>query len=138
VAKGKHYDYEVFGDSSRYSGAQATWSSGEGHSQIGGEFGYMKGNTAQNEYSLLRLFSYWDQLPGGCPIGFVSGDVVYVGYDQAIYGEDRSLFISLGVGKKFLDDTLELKLSGDYSNDPYFDEDLRGLLTASYRFGRSL
>lgn len=138
VAKAKHYDYEVFDDSSQYSGAQASWSTGTGHSQIGGEFGYMNGDKAQNDYYLVRLFSYWDQLPTGSPVGFVSGDMVFVGYDQAIYGEDSSLFISLGVGKKFLDDTLELKLSADYSNDPYFDQDLRGMLTASYRFGRSL
>jgi hypothetical protein len=138
VAKAKNYDYEVFNDSSRYYAAQATWSTGEGHSQVGGEFGYMNGNAAQNDYSLLRLFSYWDQLPDGCPVGFVSGDLVYVGYDQAIYGEDRSLFVSLGVGKKFLDNSLELKLSADYSHDPYFDEDLRGMLTASYRFGKTL
>ncbi len=138
VAKGKHYDYEVFDDSSQYAGAQATWSAGKGHSQIGGEFGYMKGDKAQNDYYLVRLFSYWDQLPASYPIGFVSGDVLFVGYDQAIYGEDSSLFISLGVGKKFLADTLELKLSADYSRDPYFDNDLRGMLTASYHFGRTL
>ncbi|MBW6520644.1 MAG: hypothetical protein K0A99_06480 [Desulfoarculaceae bacterium] len=138
VAKAKHYDYEIFDDSSRYSGAQATWSTGAGHSRIGGELGYMDGDTAQNDYTLFRLFSYWDQLPAGCPIGFISGDLLFVGYDQAIYGEDSSLFISLGVGKKFLADTLELKLSADYSRDPYFDHDLRGMLTASYRFGKTL
>lgn len=138
VAKAKQYDYQVLDDSSQYAAAQATWSSGGGQSQIGGEFGYMNGNAAQNDYYLLRLFSYWDQLPEGCPVDFVSSDAIIVDYDQAIYGEERSLFISLAAGKKFLDDTLELKLSGDYSKDPYFDEDLRGMLTASYRFGRVL
>jgi hypothetical protein len=137
VGKVKHYDYEVFDGSSKYYSAQAIWTK-EGHSQIGGELGFMNSDVAQNDYFLARIFSYWDQMAAGCPIDFISGDLVYVGYDQKIYDEDRSLFVSLGLGKKFLDDALELKVSGDYSSDPYFDKDLRGMLTASYRLGRSL
>lgn len=138
VGKAKNYDYKVFDDTSQYYSAQAIWS-GEKHTQVGGEFGYMKGDAAQNDYYLVRAYTYWDKVPAGCPVGFVSGDVVYIGYDEAIYGEDSSLFISLAAGKKFLaDEALELKLSGDYSSDPYFDNDLRGMLIASYRFGRTL
>jgi len=137
VGKVKHYDYEVLDDTSQFYSIQSTWS-GEGHSQVGGELGYMKGDVAQNDYYLVRLFTYWDQVSEACPLDFVSGDLVYVGYDQKIYDEDSSLFISLGLGKKFLDDALVLKVSGDYSVDPYFDNDLRGMLTASYRFGRTL
>jgi hypothetical protein len=137
VAKAKNYDYKVLDDTSQYFAGQATWLGGN-HSQVGAEFGYMNGNEAQNEYYLVRLFTFWDQMPGNCPVGFVSGDLVYVGYDQDIYGEDSSLFISLGAGRKFLEEALELKLSGDYSQDPYFDEDLRALLKASYHFGKEL
>jgi len=137
VGKGKNYDYQKLNDSSQYYAAQATWS-GEEHSQIGAEIGFMVGDTAQNDYYLVRIFTYWDQLTETCPVDFISSDLVYVGYDQSIYGEDSSLFLSLGTGKKFMDDALELKLSADYSNDPYFDQDLRGMLTASYRFGKSL
>jgi len=137
TAKAKHYDYEVFDDSSQYVSAQVSWS-GEGLTQVGGELGYMSGDAAQNDYVLLRLFGYCDQVKEILPIDFVSGDLVYVGYDQKIYNEDRSLFVSLGLGKTYLDDSLKLKLSGDYSSDPYFDNDLRGMLTASYRFGQTL
>jgi hypothetical protein len=136
VGKYKQYDYKVLDDTSPYYGAQATWSGAE-HRRIGGEVGFMKGDAAQNDYYLVRLFTYWDQLPAALPIGFVSGDVVYVGYDKAIYGEDKSTFVSLGAGQKFMDDALEVKLSADYSNDPYFDEDVRGMLTAGYHFGLS-
>jgi len=137
VAKAKHYDYDTRKDSSQYYGGQATWSS-DGNRQVGGELGYMDGDTAQNRYLLVRVFTYWDQLPASSPVGFVSGDLVYAAYDQEIYGQDNSLFLSLGVGKKFLDDALQLKLSGDYSSDPYFDDDLRGMLTISYRFSKDL
>jgi hypothetical protein len=111
---------------------------GEGQSQLGGELGAMNGDTPQNEYYLLRLFTYCDQVSKSLPINFISSDLVYVDYDQPIYGEDSSLFISLGTGKTFMDNALELKLSADYSSDPYFDEDVRGMLTASYNFGKSL
>ena len=137
LGKAKNYDYKEMADSSQYYAAQATWS-GTDRGQIGGELGYMVGDAAQNDYYLLRIFTYWDQLADTSPVGFISSDLVFVGYDQPIYGEDSSLFISLGTGKKFLEDALELKLSADYSNDPYFDKDLRGMLTASYRFGKSM
>ncbi len=137
VGKIKNYDYKVFDDSSQYFSAQATWS-GENLSQVGGEAGYMLGDAAQNEYYLLRFFTYIDQPFSSGLVDFISSDLVYVGYDQEIAGEDSSLFLSLGTGKRFMDDALELKVSADYSKDPYFDMDLRGMLTASYNFGKSL
>jgi hypothetical protein len=33
-------------------------------------------------------------------------------------------------------DKLSVKLSGDYSRDPYYDEDLRGTLTVSYNYAK--
>jgi len=136
TAKTKFYDYKVLDDKSQYYAVLATWA-GEGQSQLGAEIGYMLGDVAQNDYVLTRLFSYWDQL-AEAPLDFVSCEFVYVAYDQDIYGEDRSLFASIGTGQKFMDDALEVKISGDYSKDPYFDEDLRGMLTLSYQFGKSL
>ncbi len=137
VGKVKNYDYKLLDDTAQYYAAQLIFS-GEGLSQLGGEFGTMVGDTPQNEYYLLRLFTYCDQLGDSLPLDFVSSDLVYVSYDQPIYGEDSSLFISLGTGKKFMDNALELKLSADYSSDPYFDEDYRGMLTASYNFNTSM
>lgn len=136
TAKGKFYDYKVLDDNSQYYALLATWS-GEGQSQLGAELGVMQGDAAQNKYVLTRLFSYWDQL-AEAPLSFVSCELVYVAYDQNIYGEDSSLFASVGTGRKFMEDALEVKISGDYSKDPYFDEDLRGMLTLSYQFGKSL
>jgi len=137
TAKAKHYDYEVLDDTSQFYSGQIAWS-GEGMTQVGGELGYMSGDVAQNDYVLVRLFGYCDQVAEALPLDFVSSDLVYVGYDQPIFDEDSSLFISLGLGKTYLNDALKLKLSADYSSDPYFESDLRGMLTASYHFGQSL
>ena len=69
------------------------------------------------------------------PFSFLSADLVYTLYDEAIYGEDSSVFVSLGCGWN-LAESLALKASADYSMDPYFDEDLRGLVSLSYRYDR--
>ena len=137
VGKVKFFDYDLSNDKSMYYGAQATWTS-EGENQIGGELGFMAGDAAKDKYTLVRIFTYWGQMPEGCPLAFFSTDLLYVSYDQEIYGEDSSLSISLATGRSFLEDALEVKLSGDYGNDPYFDEDLRGMLTISYHFDRTL
>ena len=96
----------------------------------------MDGDADKDQYLLLRAFVYWDKLPEPLPLAFLSGDVVWVDYQEDIYNEDTALFLSLGGGWKFLDDALQVKLSGDYSSDAYFDEDVRGMLTVSYRLDR--
>jgi len=129
--KAKGYDYDQRDDNAQYYAALATWRMTE-RCSLGGEMGVMDGDADQDQYLLLRAFAYWDQLPSWLPVAFVSGDVIWVNYQEEIYNQDTSLFLSVGAGKRFLDDALEVKLSGDYSSDPYFDEDLRGMLTVSY------
>jgi hypothetical protein len=132
-AKVKHFTYRVNDNTADYFAGLLTWH-GADLTQIGGELGRMEGDVDKNTYTLSRLFFYWDQ-PGGRAASFISGDVVYALYDQAIYGEDSSFFASLGVGQRFLkEERLELKLSGDYSADPNFDSDVRGMLVMNYRF----
>jgi hypothetical protein len=135
--KAKLYNYETRGDSSRFYSALLNWFGGEEEdlTSAGGELGYMEGDAAANDFILTRLWFYLDrleQLAGG----FVTGDVVYVLYDEEIADEDTSLFLSLGAGRKFLRDALELKLSGDYSSDPFLEHDVRGMLVATYVFDR--
>ncbi len=131
-AKTKFYTYDVNSSSAAYYSGLITWH-GQDLTQIGGEVGTMQGDAADNKYILSRAFFYWDR-PAGLPLAFISGDLLYAAYDQPIYGQDNSFFASLGAGQRFLDDRLELKLSGDYSSDPYFDSDLRTMLVANYRF----
>ena len=126
----KHFEYnQRFGNADLLSGI-FTYKY-RIHNQLGLELGRMQGDTEENRYSLARGFFYLD-----LPPGFLSGDLMYVGYDEPLYGEDRSWFISLGGGCKFLGDRLTLRLSGDYSIDPYFDHDFRAMVVADYRFSR--
>ncbi len=130
--KGYHYD-EGDTDATYYYAGLLTWH-GEGLTQVGGELGRMDGDLDRDRYLLARAYFYCDQVGKALPFKFVTGDLVYAYYDQDIYNEDSSVFVSLGVGSNFLKDKLQLKLSGDYSADPYFDNDLRGLLSARYTF----
>ncbi|PKN12784.1 MAG: hypothetical protein CVU69_05320 [Deltaproteobacteria bacterium HGW-Deltaproteobacteria-4] len=132
-AKVKHFTYHVNDDTATYYAGLVTWH-GAALTQIGGELGTMQGDAAKNNYLLSRLFFYWDR-PNERLGSFVSGDLVYALYDESIYGKDSSFFASLGAGQRFFKDRLELKLSGDYSVDPNFDSDFRGMLVMNYRFG---
>jgi hypothetical protein len=133
--KAKNYDYDVRDEDSQYYAALTNWHA-SARCSLGGEVGAMNGDADQDDYLLLRAYAYWDQLPQQLPLSFLTGELVWVRYDEEIYNEDSSLFFSLGAGERFLDDALEVKLSGDYSSDPYFDDDVRGMLTVSYALDR--
>ena len=127
-AQVKHYDYDEQDETSVYYAGKATWR-WKGLSQIGAELGRMDGDTPENRYTLSRGYLYWDWAPM-----FASADLMYVWYDEPINSEQDAWFSSIGVGSRFLKDTLELKASGDYSADPFFDSDLRGMFTLRYLF----
>lgn len=125
-------------DTSTYASLLTVWHGDNGSNQIGGEVGYLAAGADVNDFILLRLYGYWDELPAALPADFVSADLLYTLYDQPIFGEDSSVFVSLGAGQSFLKEALKVKLSGDFSQDPYFDNDLRAMLTVTYTFDRSL
>ena len=127
-ARAKHFNYKERDENARYYAGLATWHLGS-PSQVGGEVGRMNGDTDDTTYTQVRGFFYHDMAPG-----FVSGDAVYVHYDADILGEGRSAFASLSGGMRFLEETLEVSLSGDYSADPYFDRDLRAMINVKYLF----
>lgn len=129
----KAYRYDN-NDSSQYVSAFLTHV-GDEHTQTGGEIGYMNGEAAKNNYLLLRLFTFQDQLSDRFWISFVSADALYTLYDEKINGEGSALYLSLGAGKKYWGDALDVKLSADYSDDPFYSSDLRGMLSATFHFG---
>jgi len=122
----KNYDYDKRFGSSQFYTLAAAWR-WRIFSEIGGELGRMQGHEAVNKYLLGRGYCYWN-----LSRGFLSGDVMHVRYDRAIYAQKSSWFVSLGGGTRFMDDALTLRLSFDYSSDPYFNRDVRALLRVSY------
>ena len=131
-AKFKYYEYDQINESAQYISALTVWR-WEKLSEWGAELGLMNGDGSGNRYFLGRTYVYKT-----LPPGFVTGDFVYAHYDEEILGRDYSVFFSLGAGRNFLDDALEVKLSGDFSSDPYFDTNLRGMLNVRYNFKHSI
>jgi hypothetical protein len=129
----KHYDYDLREETALYYSGQLTVTFGD-QTQAGGELGRMDGDTDETRYLLTRAYFYWNRPSKLLQRGFITGDVVYVYYDEEIFGKDRSLFLSLGAGWQVFSDALKLKISGDYSADPFFDEDIRGMLVVIYRY----
>lgn len=122
----KNYDYDKRFGTSQLVTLLATWK-WRILSEVGGELGRMQGHEAENRYVLSRGYVLWNLAKG-----FVTGDIMYVNYDRAIYRKHGALFASIGGGSRFLNNALSVKLSFDYSNDAYFDEDFRTMLKISY------
>lgn len=132
-AKANFYDYDKREDPAIYVEGSASWYVND-QTQFGGQLGRMNGDSAKTRYFITRAFCYWNMPSNLVRLGFITGDVMYVYYDENMYGHDSSLWISLGGGWRFLDDALQIKLSGDWSNDPYFESDLRGQLKIEYNY----
>jgi hypothetical protein len=127
-ARYNRYTYELRQETANYYGGLLDVPFGV--LQTGAELGRMDGDTPENSYLLSRAWFYWNRSSGLLQNGFFTGDVVYVVYDEEIFNKDTSFFSSLGIGRRFFADRLEMRLSGDYSSDPFFDADVRVMLTA--------
>ena len=119
-----HYTYDVREETSRYVGLVLNIY-GDADTSVGVEAGSMDGESPENSYVLGRFYFYWDAPFKGMENWFLDGEFMAVGYREAIYGQDHSIFSSAGCGRKFMGDALKLKISGDYSSDPYHDADIR-------------
>jgi hypothetical protein len=131
-ARYNRYSYEVRLEEAIYYAVLLCLERSDG-SSIGTEMGRMDGETAENIYSLYRAYFYWNNLLGASWSGFLSGDGIHQVYDLPVYGKDSAMTYSLSAGLRFFSNRLELKLTGLYSQDPYFEDNLEGILTLQYQ-----
>jgi hypothetical protein len=117
-----HYTYDLRQETSQYM-ALVLNLYGQADASVGAEAGIMNGESAENRYYMGRIFFYWDA-PSFMEDWFVDGEFMVVGYKEEIYGRDSSIFSSAGCGRKILNDAMKIKVSGDYSSDPYNDSDV--------------
>lgn len=123
------YDLEK---ASHYGGLVASWHSDD-LSTIGGEFGMSKGENGKNDMVLARVYGY-REIPGNKFLDLISLDLLYAHYDQSIFGEDTSVFLSFAGSREILNENLRLKVSVDYESGPYYDSDIRGLVSLIYHY----
>lgn len=131
--RGRQYDYNLRNENARYMAGLLTYNI-FGGSQIGAEAGSMDGQTPDNLYNLFRGYVYWQDPLQVSLLEFISADALFIAYDAPVYDKENSAQFALGAGRNFFDDLLETKLSVIYSNDPYFDDDLSGIVTMQIRY----
>lgn len=127
-ARVKHYDYSKRFDNAWYLSALANYR-WRIFNHVGAELGRMAGEEEFNRFSLARGYVYYT-----FPRSFVTGEAFYTRYDDPIFSRKDAWYLSAGVGRKFLRDALNLKLSTSYTSDPLDDRDYRTTLVAEYVF----
>lgn len=133
AARYNHYTYHLRQEDAGYYAGLLSVDT-PGGSQIGAEAGRMDGETADNAYSLYRAYFFWNAPFDLRESTFISGDGMYQDYDAPVFDRDNATNYSLSAGMRFFDDALEVKLTGYYSQDPYFDEDIEGVFTLNYQY----
>jgi hypothetical protein len=131
--RGRQYDYDIRNERATYMAGLLTVNTTRG-SQIGVEVGRMDGQTSDNIYNLYRGFFYWQKPFRMESRGFISGDALYIAYEAPVYGEDKSIQYTLSAGRQFFNNKMETKLSGIFSQDPYFENDVGGVMTLQIHY----
>jgi len=127
------YTYDLRQEKAAYYAALLSLESSEG-SQVGTEIGKMDGETADNIYTLYRAYFYWRNPLSISHSAFISGDGIFQDYEVPVYGKDSATNYSLSIGTFLFGEHLELRLTGNYNLDPYFDKDVEGLFTLNYQY----
>lgn len=131
--RGRSYTYDVRQESAQYLAGLLSINFSDG-SQIGAEVGRMDGETPENIYGLYRGYFFWQNPFSLATTGFISGDALYVAYDAPVFGQDSSAHYTVGAGRTFYKNRLETKLSVIYSQDPYFESDVGGVMTFQIKY----
>jgi hypothetical protein len=130
--RGRSYDYDTLDEKALYYAGLLNFQTPRG-SRIDLEAGRMEGETPNNVYSLFRCQFYW-RSPLALKNSFFSIDALYLDYDEAISGTDGAVHASLNGGLFFPRHHLEIRLSGIYSQDPYFHDNVGGMISFSLRY----
>lgn len=122
----KYYSYDLAGDADYYGG-KADYRLSDSF-VAGAALHRMDGNTERLRYDESRLYALhrMKQLE-------MSADLVNIRYDQKINGARYSLSITGSVGYE-IKENLKVAADLEYSDNPEFDSELRGLVRLTYAF----
>jgi hypothetical protein len=123
----KNYNYDIAG-SADYYGADLTFV--EGKLVAGASFYRMDGGADDLRYYQYRVFA--SKRVG---LADLTVDFLDVDYDRAINGKDNA-FTIVGAAGYDLSPRYRVGANLEYSENPYFDEELKALLKFIYSFGK--
>jgi hypothetical protein len=131
--KGSRYDYRV-----RRTGAN--FLSGDLSLNLtpdvsaGTELGRMNGKTPQDTYMFYRGYCIWSAKTWLGSSGQISADLLYQSFKFPIYRKDSAFFASMSAGRDLIEGKLRVNASLQYSKDPFFDNDVSGIVTILVKF----
>ncbi len=130
----KNYNYDQKSESDLYSAAFLNWASSK-NTELAFECGRMDGDNPENRFLMAR----WGiKMHGPFLLSIknaVSADLMYVGYDEPIYGQKQSFSSVVSYSRRLFRDRAAMVISGAYSRDPYFDRDVDATLMIIYDGG---
>lgn len=133
-AEVKQNDFDQSNNGATYWEGNITYHPGV-NNRFGGSVGRMQGKTSQTRYSMSRLFSHVKIPSSFAPLESFNGDITYTSYDEPppISGTSSSIYLSMGLGAQFTP-SLVVIFSGEWSRDPYFDSNTKGLIKLRWNY----
>ena len=131
--KGRQYTFKAREeDASFYSGGVV---SNLPHDvSVGLEVGRMNGRIKEDQYQLFRGYCLWTDPPILGHSSNISVDALYQVFDEPLYNTDTAFFLSLSTVRGFANEKCRLSASVNYSQDPYFDDDVSAMMTILLSF----
>ncbi|MFZ2634372.1 MAG: hypothetical protein WA081_20115 [Desulfosalsimonadaceae bacterium] len=133
-AQVKNYAYDQKSEANLYSAGFLNWTA-EDMSEVSFECGLMNGDAPQNRFILGRTGVKVYAIPLLPEQGHLSGDIIYVNYNEPIYEQKDSITAVLSYSHRFFKNMFEIIISGDYGKGPYYDQDVGASLILVYDGG---
>jgi hypothetical protein len=130
IADYKNFDYQVLNGSATYAGGSVAYT-GQGMG-AGAALHRMNGPSVDLRYDEQRAYVFRKISKAD-----VTLDVLHVAYDQAINGVADAWTTSAALGYSFTP-MVRIVADAEYSKNPDYDRDVRGMLTFVYAFDAKL
>jgi len=124
----RRYAYRIRNDGANYYALLGRAVS-DNDREIGFEAGRMDGATDETAYTLSRIYGHLPNPLGLDPKTVLTADFQWVRYDQPIFDQDHAYTGSMSAGRSFFHEMVLVKATGVYSRNPYYDQDVRMLIT---------
>ncbi len=130
----KNYSYDKQPESSFYSSTFINWNAWN-KADTGFEFGLMSSDAEENRFILGRSGIEIHSIPSVFKNDKVFIDLLYVHYTAPIYNQTNEYSSIVGYSHRFLKDLMVMVISGDFSRNPYFDQDFKATVIIMYDGG---
>lgn len=130
----KHYSFDKQPESSLYTATFLNWNAWD-KALADFEFGRMGSDSPENRFILGRSGIKTGSIPFVSEKNKAFIDLLYVHYTASIYHRNNEYSAVAGCSRRFLKDLLVMVVSGEFSRNPYFDQDFKATVIVMYDGG---